>query len=114
MRNISIGKKLRRNCMSRYTATLKEDSKTVGTYQLKQEMFLTLQKNLEPFRSIQPQSKQVKCKETGIVFKNAMGAICWLAEQGKTTNYGGSTLIKQVCNGKRKTAYGYHWEWFLG
>ena len=96
--------------MPKYTATLKEDNRTVGTYHLKKEMFITLQKNLEPFRSIQPQSKRVKCVEKGIVFRNAFSANAWLVEEGITESRGAYIMIKQACNGKREKAYGYHWE----
>ena len=48
--------------------------------------------------------KKVRCIETGIVYESASAAS--KAVGGKT-----SAHIGQVCNGKRKTAYRYHWEW---
>ena len=47
-------------------------------------------------------SKPVRCIETGIVY-------CSQTEAAKETGIN-ITCISQVCNGKYKTAGGYHWE----
>lgn len=48
--------------------------------------------------------KAVKCIETGIVYNSA-------TEAAKALGFSSSAHIGQVCNGKRKTAFNYHWEW---
>ncbi len=51
------------------------------------------------------QIKNIKCLETGEIFKSA-------AEAGKKMNIH-SGHITEVANGKLKTAGGYHWEWCI-
>ena len=46
--------------------------------------------------------RTVRCIETGCVYSS-------IAEAEKNTSIG-SSKISMVCNGKRKTAGGYHWE----
>ena len=51
-----------------------------------------------------PRAKKVICLETGEIFLSARKA----AEAYNT----GSSCISRVCNGKRKTSKGLHWEWY--
>ena len=48
--------------------------------------------------------KKVKCIETNIVYNSAKEAALACGSKG-------GAHIGQVCNGKRLTAFGYHWEW---
>ncbi len=59
---------------------------------------------------MQPTPKKVRCIETGQIFRCAMDANEWLVKSGKCNSYRGFNAIKQVCNGRKETSYGYHWE----
>lgn len=48
--------------------------------------------------------KKVICIETNIEYESASAA-------AKSLGYKSGAHIGQVCNGKRKTAFGYHWMW---
>lgn len=53
--------------------------------------------------------KPVYCVETNMIFESKREAVSWLFDNGKQT---ASTLyIGLACNGRRKTAYGYHWKY---
>lgn len=48
--------------------------------------------------------KPVRCIETGVIYSCAEEAVKDLGKSNKTG-------ISNACNGKYKTAYGYHWEY---
>lgn len=54
--------------------------------------------------SVEVNRKSVKCIETGEVFNSVIEAA--LSINKKDTSH-----ICEVCKGKRKTAYGFHWEY---
>ena len=94
-----------------YTVILKQDDIKMGSYKISPQRFHKLHKTVEPFRSLPAQSKNVRCVETGKIFKNAREASRWLSYINESYfNTFSSTLIKQCCRGKQKTSYGYHWE----
>lgn len=47
--------------------------------------------------------KPIRCVETGVVYESISAAARAL--------YGDISLIWRALNGRRKTAYGYHWEY---
>lgn len=51
-------------------------------------------------------SKPVKCIETGVIFQSAGRAAVWCGRSNKKGSY-----IGRVCNGIRKSCFGYTWEW---
>ena len=57
------------------------------------------------------QPKLVICVETGTVFHSAVAAGNWLTETGKSTSNNSRSKVADVCNGKLKQAYGYHWQY---
>ena len=54
-----------------------------------------------------PNAKKVKCVETGRIFNTIKEASDWLETNSKNP----SSKIVDCCKGKRKTAYGFHWEY---
>lgn len=46
--------------------------------------------------------KSVRCVETGVVYPSCIAAAEWLGVQ--------DSWINQICNGKKKSAYGFHFE----
>ena len=96
--------------LSPYQILLKNNEQT-ESYRVGKSFFETLRQILEPFRSKSAPSKAIRCIETGKIFNNANSVATWLTEQGLTQNYHANTIIKNVCNGKQKRAYGYHWEY---
>jgi len=93
-----------------YGLILKLNGVHIGSYKINNEYFYELQEKLEPFRSLQSEPKKVKCIETGQIFRCANDANLYLVNKGISHNYGGFNAIKEVCKGRKKTAYGYHWE----
>lgn len=55
-------------------------------------------------------NKKIKicCQETGEIFESAHEAARWLKNNKYSINPTHSNIMK-VCNGQRKTAYGFHW-----
>ena len=53
--------------------------------------------------AVEETKKAVKCVETGIIYESA-------GEAAKQLNLDRASIVK-VCNGKRKTCGGYHWEY---
>ena len=54
----------------------------------------------------------VRCIEENLIFNCAAEAARWLVEQGKSKSFTSSkNHIPHVCQGKRKTHAGYHWEY---
>jgi hypothetical protein len=54
-------------------------------------------------------ARQVVCVESGQMFALARLAVVWLKASG--FHLASLSKIYSVCNGKRKTAYGYHWRY---
>ena len=52
----------------------------------------------------QATKKKVKCIETGKIYNS-------VKEAAQDVGGANGSHIGQVCNKKRKTAYGFHWEW---
>jgi len=96
--------------LSPYIIRLHVNQQNLGLYRVSEELFLKIKKEIEPYRSLPPAPKKVRCIETGKIFAHAKEAYDWLAEQGKTSSYHGVLSIKNVCNGKHEKMYGYHWE----
>ncbi len=94
---------------SRCKIILKQEEIKMGTYKIPEKMFNGLKSDIEKYRSFGIPTKQVRCVETGQVFKSASEACLWV-EFVIETNYCNKDLIKQCCRGKQKTSYGYHWE----
>ncbi len=95
---------------SNYIVRLQEKNNSFNSYRVSKELFFTIKNSVEPYRSLPPQMKKVKCIETGQIFRNAYEAMNWVVKNGKTDNNNAYVNIKSVCNKRRKTAYGYHWE----
>lgn len=51
---------------------------------------------------------KVLCKETNQVFESASAAVKWLKENCYSKYHSHANILK-VCDGLRKTAYGFHW-----
>lgn len=96
--------------MVRFSVTLKDKEKTLGTFRFEEEKVLkNLQKQLEPYRSLPQKVRPVKCVETGDILKGKREVANWLMDKNIDFGYSYYQAIKAVCNGKRETAYGYHW-----
>lgn len=95
--------------MIKYTVILKEGDKTVGTYHLEADLFQKIFYKLKPYKSAGAKPKQIKCVETGEVFRCANEAAKILRFRGLTNSYSADARIKISCKNK-KNAYGYHWE----
>lgn len=54
---------------SKYAIYLMDGKVYKGTYRVEKELFDSIQKILEPYRSVKVMPKPVKCIETGSVFK---------------------------------------------
>jgi len=108
MEQMTITKTEKRK-MNKYSVTLRENDKNSCTYKIDQKLFDTLKKYLEPFRSLQPEARKIRCIETGKVFDCARKASEWL-EFITEREYCNMDLIKQACRKKNGSSYGYHWE----
>lgn len=86
------------------------DSNGSESYRVSESFFKTLREAVEPFRSKIEPSKTVKCIETGEVFKSATYAKKWLITTGITDSCLADVVVKSACKGRRKLAFGYHWE----
>ena len=95
-----------------YLVILKQEEIKMGTYRISPQRFHKLVNRIEKFRSLPEPSKNVRCIETGEIFKNAREASKWAAFV-RECDYCDSDLIKQCCRGKQKTSYGYHWEFVI-
>ena len=93
----------------KFSITLKENDANSCTYRIDRQLFDKLKKYLEPFRSLQPAARKIRCIETGQIFNSAREASKWLAFV-KETSYCNMDLIKQACRKKNVSSYGYHWE----
>ncbi len=109
MSNLSGGKVNYRK--SQFSMILKNGEKIDGTYRLEKYLFNHLKSWLAPYRSLAPVAKTIKCVETGIVFERSKDVVSWLMKKGLTSYYRADIAVKQVCNGNKKIAYGYHWEY---
>ena len=93
----------------KFSITLKENNANSCTYRIDRKLFDKLKLYLEPFRSLQPKARKIRCIETDKIFNSAREACHWV-EYVRETDYCDMNLIKQACKGKQKTSYGYHWE----
>ncbi len=98
------------NKKSHYVIRLINNDTTAGTYRVSEEIFLDIQKQIKPYRSTRYEPKKIRCIETGEVFEKAKDANEMLIKKGLSQSYAAYSAIKDVCNKKRETAYGYHWE----
>ena len=96
--------------ISPYIIRIVEDETVIGTYRVSKEMFLSVQKDAAPYQTFRAKTKKVKCIETGEIFNSAMHANEVLVEKGLAKSYSAYIRIKEVCNKKKNTAYGFHWE----
>ncbi len=98
--------------MPKYYITIRENDKVIGSYsRIRIGLLTTIIKVLEPFKTSPVQPKKVMCIETERIFKNASEAAKLLVEQRKSKCYiGAANAIKDVCKGRKKTAYGYKWK----
>lgn len=62
-------------------------------------------------QSLLAKPKAVYCVEEKIRFESIASAERWLIENNITSAKKSRSHISAVCKGKRKTAYGYHWEY---
>lgn len=81
----------------------------MGKYKVDLKKFNRIKEKIEKYKSEGYPSKQIRCIETGQVFKNATAACRWV-EYVREVGFCHKDLIKQCCRGKQKTSYGYHWE----
>ena len=95
----------------KYTVVLLKDNLQVGRYKLDEDLFNEYKKQLEPYISMPIPSKAVVCVETGEVFKNVNQAAKWIVKNGISDSFSIYATIRNVCHGKRKSAYGYHWKY---
>ncbi len=93
-----------------YIIRLVIDEKSSETYRVSKDLFIMVKNIIKPYQSFKNKSKKVKCIETGEIFKNAKDANDMLIEKGLSSSYDAYNRIKEVCNNKRKSAYGLHWE----
>jgi hypothetical protein len=63
-------------------------------------------------KSKEPTMKPVICVETGQVFDAIKAAVRWLVELGFVS--ASKANIRTVCQGKSKSAYGFHWRFAEG
>lgn len=92
----------------KFSVMLKENDTNSCSYKIDRKLYDTLKKYLEPFRSFQAQPKKIKCIETGQIFRCANDANLYLVDNGISHSYGGFNAIKEVCKGRKKTAYGHY------
>ena len=92
----------------KFSITLKENNVNSCTYRVNRKLFDTLKKYLEPFRSLQPVARKVKCIETGTIFNSPREASHWL-KFVREISYCNMDLIKNACR-RKGTSFGYHWE----
>jgi len=57
----------------------------------------------------QSNSKKILCVDNGMIFDSIIKASAWCVENHKSTN---RQSIRNVCNGKYKTAGGLNWSWY--
>lgn len=93
---------------NKFSVTLRENDINSCTYRIDQKLFDTLKKYLEPFRSMQPKPRKIKCVETGTIFNSAREASDWV-EFVREIAYCNMDLIKNACR-RKGTSFGYHWE----
>ncbi len=98
------------NKKPRYLIRLGETESSLKSYRVSKEIFISIKKFIEPYRSYGYISKKVRCVETGEIFKNSKAANLWLIKENKTNKYDAHNSIRNVCKDKQKTAYGFHWE----
>ena len=92
------------NKQRKFSIILKENDNNSCTYRIDRKLFDTLKKYLEPFRSLQPKARKIKCIETGQIFNSAWEASKWL-EFVRETDYCNIDLIKRACR-KNGTSFG--------
>ena len=93
-----------------YIIRLTINEKNSETYRVSKDLFITIKNIIKPYQSFKNKPKKVKCIETGEIFENAKDANDMLIQKGISYSYDAYNRIKEVCNKKRKTAYGLHWE----
>ena len=94
---------------NKYRIILKQEDVKMGTYKVKQKHFFEIKQKIDKYRSLPEQKKKIRCVETGIVFECARDASKWV-EFVREIDYCRMEYLKLACKGKRKTSYGYHWE----
>lgn len=93
-----------------YIIRLTINGKNSETYRVSKDLFITIKNIIKPYQSFKNKPKKVKCIETGEIFENAKDANDMLIQKGLSYSYDAYNRIKEVCNKKRKTAYGLHLE----
>ena len=94
--------------MGKFTIMLKENDESQGTYRINSRTFDILKKYLEPYRSLPPKTRKIRCVETGKIFNSAREASDWV-EFVREISYCNMDLIKNACR-RKGTSFGYHWE----
>ena len=95
--------------VKKYTAILMQEDIKMGTYKLNKRQLDSLISKIKQFRSLPEPKKKIRCVETGKVFDCARDASEWV-EFVREIDYCRMDYLKLACKGKRKTSYGYHWE----
>ena len=95
---------------SQYIIRMEDSSNPISTYRVSEELFFSIKRTIEPYRSFKTMPKKVRCIETGEIFRHSKEATTWLISKGKSRSYDGYIRIKDVCNGRKEQAFGYHWE----
>ena len=98
------------NKTSSYIIRLIVNDSVVGTYRVSKKIFLSMQKDLSPYKSCKEKSKKVKCVETGEIFNSAKQANEMLVKKGLSYSYTAYIRIKNACKNREETAYGFHWQ----
>lgn len=96
--------------VSPYNIILKLNGKS-ESYRVSKELFLQIREDLKPFRSITNQCRLIQCLETGELFNDSYKAMRWLIRNKIANNYSACIEIRNACNGKIESAYGYHWKY---
>lgn len=82
-----------------------------GLHKRRKELYNTNEYKLL-FREIQRYKfKSVRLIELNLVFESLSSASRWVGENTSYTGKNKTSKIKSVCDGERKLAYGYHWEY---
>lgn len=96
--------------MSPYIIRMTIDEQNSETFRVNQDVFSTVKNLIKPYQSFKNKPKKVRCIETGEIFKHAKEANDMLIQKGISYSHDAYNRIKEVCNKKKESAYGFHWE----
>ncbi len=90
-------------------------TKTISSYHVQEKDIKEIENfliNSNMKKSSKCTKKAVRCIETNMIFDSKIHAGIWL-QKNNIVEFAPNALnsIRAVCNGKKNTAYGYHWEY---